>query len=106
MVGPGRLFVIAWVFIKVIRMKSLHRRWILAAGLTVATGFVPVLAQTAYPTKPIRIIVPTAPGGGYDVIGRLVAERLGQELGQSIVVENRTGAGTLVGTMMRMGLLG
>jgi len=79
-------------------MKPLNRRLVLAACLAAAPWATPVLAQTAYPSKPIRIIVPTAPGGGYDVIGRLVAERLGQELGQSIVVENRTGAGTLVGT--------
>ncbi len=76
----------------------MKRRCILAACCAVATWPATSLAQTAYPSKPIRIIVPTAPGGGYDVIGRLVAERLGQELGQSIVVENRTGAGTLVGT--------
>ena len=82
-------------------MKPLNRRLVLAACLGAATWTTPVLAQTAYPSKPIRIIVPTAPGGGYDVIGRLVAERLGQELGQSIVVENRTGAGTLVGKIGR-----
>ncbi len=51
-----------------------------------------------YPTKPVRIIVPTAPGGGYDFIARTMGEKLAQEMGQSFTVENRTGAGTLVGT--------
>jgi tripartite-type tricarboxylate transporter receptor subunit TctC len=55
------------------------------------------LAQE-YPTKTVRIIVPSAPGGGYDVIGRLLGERFSQDLGQAFVVENRPGAGTLVGT--------
>ena len=46
----------------------------------------------------MRIVVPSAPGGGYDFIGRLLAEGLSQETGQAFVVENRVGAGTLVGT--------
>src|SRR4051812_41240050 len=52
----------------------------------------------AYPAKPVRVIVPSAPGGGYDFAGRLLAEKLGAELGQAFIVENRVGAGTLVGT--------
>ena len=55
------------------------------------------LAQD-YPTRPVHIIVPSTPGGGYDVIGRLLAERLPPLLGQPFVVENRAGGGTLVGT--------
>ena len=51
-----------------------------------------------YPTRPVHLIVPTGAGGGYDVFGRIVADQLSQRLGQAVVVENRTGAGTIVGT--------
>jgi tripartite-type tricarboxylate transporter receptor subunit TctC len=52
----------------------------------------------SYPERPVRIIVPIGPGGAYDFVGRLLANRLSELLGQSFFVENRTGAGTLVGT--------
>lgn len=55
-------------------------------------------AALAYPDQPIRIIVPQPPGGGFDTVARVLAERLQPLLGQSLVVENRVGAGTLVGT--------
>jgi len=56
-----------------------------------------VFAQ-AFPTKPLNIVVPIGPGGGYDFTGRLLGEGLSKELGQPVVVENRPGAGTVVGT--------
>ena len=60
------------------------------------------LAGTAFaetwPSKPIRLIVPTAAGGGYDFTGRVLADKLAAELGQPIIVDNRTGAGTVMGT--------
>jgi tripartite-type tricarboxylate transporter receptor subunit TctC len=52
----------------------------------------------AYPDQPIKILVPQPPGGGFDTVARVLAERLQPLLGQSVVVENRVGAGTLVGT--------
>jgi hypothetical protein len=52
----------------------------------------------AYPDQPVKIIVPQPPGGGFDTVARILADRLGPLLGQAVVVENRTGAGTLVGT--------
>ena len=58
---------------------------------------VPVVAQD-YPYRPIRIIAPNAPGGGFDLTARIVAQKLSEQLNQQVVVENRTGAGTLVGT--------
>lgn len=51
-----------------------------------------------FPARPLRLIVPQSPGGGFDLVGRVVANKLSELLGQQVVVENKTGAGTLVGT--------
>ena len=55
-------------------------------------------AEPAYPTKPIRLVVPYGPGGPSDVVARVLADEIGRNLGQSMVVDNRPGAGSSLGT--------
>lgn len=74
-------------------------RALLAAALALALT-APALAQSAekYPERQIRIIVPYPPGGSVDVLGRVVAQRMQENWGQTVIVENRPGAGTMIGT--------
>jgi tripartite-type tricarboxylate transporter receptor subunit TctC len=69
---------------------------ILLAALCLVSASLSVAAQN-YPDRPVRIIVPFAAGGGSDVVGRAIAQKLSEKLGQSFVVENRTGAGGSLG---------
>jgi tripartite-type tricarboxylate transporter receptor subunit TctC len=76
---------------------ELNRRSFLAAALLVlACGA--VFAQDGYPTRPIRLISPFAPGGGASLVARMIGPDLGEALGQSIVIDNRGGGGGVVGT--------
>jgi len=69
----------------------------LCKALLVCAFVLPVHAQDNYPSRPIRIVVPTSPGGGSDTSARLIAGELTKRWGRSVVVENRPGAGTILG---------
>jgi len=69
-----------------------------AAMGAAGAGARPAGAQAAYPTRPIRMIVPWPPGQATDLIGRVVGQRVSEQIGQPIVPENRAGAGGMIGT--------
>ena len=69
-----------------------------AAACLACAGVHAAAPQTTYPMKPVRLIVPFAPGGGTDIVARVVAQKAGELTRQSVVVDNRGGAGGLIGT--------
>ncbi|MEK7944974.1 tripartite tricarboxylate transporter substrate binding protein [Pigmentiphaga sp. YJ18] len=76
-----------------------RRRWLAAcvAAVGVAAAVPAMGQQPAWPARPVRIVVPYAPGGGVDVIARALAERLGQKWGRPVIVENKLGAASIIG---------
>jgi tripartite-type tricarboxylate transporter receptor subunit TctC len=79
---------------------TMLRRSFLVAGLLLAgSAIAPAAAQT-YPSKPIKLIVPYTPGSPVDVLARVVTQHVSPKLGQPIVIDNRPGAGTTIGTKM------
>ncbi|WP_295143549.1 tripartite tricarboxylate transporter substrate binding protein [uncultured Reyranella sp.] len=76
-------------------MKTMMRRT--ACALVLAAVAVPVCAQD-FPSRPLKLVVPYAPGGGADSVARIVAKRVSENIGQPIVIENKGGAGSIVGT--------
>jgi tripartite-type tricarboxylate transporter receptor subunit TctC len=80
-----------------ILMPISRRRLIASLGSVPALALLPQVAFAKYPDRPIRLIVPFAPGGNADIVGRLVGERISSALGQPVVVDNRGGAGGSIG---------
>ena len=78
-------------------MRLNRRNFVRAAGAAALGAALPAPAQEAYPNRPLRLVVPFPPGALTDLLGRAVGERLGRALGQSVVIDNKPGAGTLVG---------
>ncbi|MEI6838295.1 MAG: hypothetical protein WCK56_10905, partial [Alcaligenaceae bacterium] len=79
-------------------MNLLQIAWRVWLALISICLVAPCVAQTAYPTRAIRLLIAYTPGGATDIVGRLLAQELSLALGQSVIVENRAGGGTLLAT--------
>ncbi len=78
-------------------MPISRRKLLITFSLGSAAGFMPRAAFAAYPDRPIHMVVPFAPGGNADIVGRLVGQQMSAALGQPVVVDNRGGAGGSIG---------
>lgn len=76
------------------RLKT-ERRWLLVAALACMCGS--ACAQTTFPARPVTLVVPYPPGGSADILARAVGQKLGTMWGQSVIIDNRAGAGTAIG---------
>ena len=79
-----------------IALNTVSRRFAVLVCATAALASTHAFA--AYPDKPIRLVVPFAPGGGTDLVARTLAVGMGKELGQQVIIDNKPGAGTIIGT--------
>ena len=78
-------------------MRQMRSILMWAAAAVVALG-APATAQSDYPNRPVRLIIPFPPGGSNDVVGRMIGTQLSEKLGRQVVIDNRAGAGGVVGT--------
>src|SRR5215468_3574979 len=79
-------------------MHVSRRHLLSLASCVAATAAVPRVARAqAYPARPVRIVVPVAPGGALDILARLIAQWLGDHMGQTFIIDNRPGGGTNIG---------
>ena len=77
----------------------MKRRHLLLGSIASVAPLTVTRAETAWPTRPVRFIVPFAPGGGTDTVSRLICDHFGKTFGQSFVVDNKGGAGGNIGTV-------
>src|SRR4051812_24444874 len=79
-------------------MNTMGRTMLAALAISIATLAFARAADAQYPTKPVRLISPFSAGGGADTIARFFAQKLAAPLQQPVIVENRAGAGSVIGT--------
>jgi tripartite-type tricarboxylate transporter receptor subunit TctC len=89
----------AWPTVSISRRKAVHA--IAAACALAGAAALPAAAQQAWPAHPVRLVVPFPASGATDLVARVVAQRMSQELGQQLVIDNRPGAGGTIGTGAR-----
>jgi tripartite-type tricarboxylate transporter receptor subunit TctC len=78
-------------------LTSFHPVLCMACAVLAWTCAPPLLAQESYPTKPVRLVIPFPPGGTLDKVGRMLAQRLSDQWGQSVVIDNRPGGNGVIG---------